>query len=61
MLVVLNSEYVWFALLGIFLFPSLLLLFSSKLCPTHCDPVDCRAPDFPVLHYLPEFAQTHVH
>ena len=24
-------------------------------------PVDCRIPGFPVLHYLPEFAQTHVH
>ena len=23
--------------------------------------MDCRAPGFPVLHYLLEFAQTHVH
>ena len=23
--------------------------------------MDCSAPGFPVLHYLPEFAQTHVH
>ena len=23
--------------------------------------MSCRAPGFPVLHYLPEFAQTHVH
>ena len=23
--------------------------------------MDCSKPDFPVLHYLPEFAQTHVH
>ena len=22
---------------------------------------NCSTPDFPVLHYLPEFAQTHVH
>ena len=29
--------------------------------PTLCDPVNCSMPDFPVLHYLPEFAQTHVH
>ena len=28
---------------------------------TLCDPVDCCAPGFPVLHYLPEIAQTHVH
>ena len=26
-----------------------------------CDPMDCSAPGFPVLHYLPEFAQTHIH
>ena len=24
-------------------------------------PMDCRTPGFPVLHYLLEFAQTHVH
>ena len=23
--------------------------------------MDCRTPGFPVLHHLPEFAQTHVH
>ena len=32
-----------------------------QLCPTLCDPVDCSTSDFPVLHYLPEFAQIHVH
>ena len=26
-----------------------------------CDSVDCSIPGFSVLHYLPEFAQTHVH
>ena len=26
-----------------------------------CDPTDCSMPGFPVLHSLPEFAQTHVH
>ena len=30
-------------------------------CPTLWDPMDCRMPGFPVLHHLPEFAQTHVH
>ena len=29
--------------------------------PTHCDPMDCRAPGFPVHHQLPELAQTHVY
>ena len=33
----------------------------AKLCPTLCDPMNCRTLGFPVLHYLPEFAQTHVH
>ena len=33
----------------------------TKLCPTLCDPMDCSTPGFPVLHYLPEFAQSHVH
>ena len=26
-----------------------------------CDPVDCSAPGFPVLHPLLQFAQTYVH
>ena len=32
----------------------------AQLCLTLCDPVDCSMTGFPVLHYLPEFAQTHV-
>ena len=32
-----------------------------KLCLTLCDPMDCSTRGFPVLHYLPEFAQVHVH
>ena len=30
----------------------------ARFCPTLCD---CSTPGFPVLHYLPEFAQTQVH
>ena len=30
-------------------------------CLTLCDPKDCSLPGFPVLHYLLEFAQTHVY
>ena len=33
---------------------------DAKLCATLCDPLDCSRPGFPDLHYLPEFAQTHV-
>ena len=29
--------------------------------PTLCHLMDCSTPGFPVLHYLPEFVQTHVH
>ena len=33
----------------------------AQLCPTLSDPMDCSMPGFPVLHSLPEFAETHVH
>ena len=32
----------------------------SKACPTLCNSMDCSMSGFPVLHYLPEVAQTHV-
>ena len=32
----------------------------AKLCPT-LHPMDCSMPGYPVLHYFPEFVQTHVH
>ena len=35
---------------------ALLLLSCLRLC----NPTDCSTPGFPVLHYLPEFAQSHV-
>jgi len=52
------------------LLPHLPLLFSTildpccsvtLLCLTLCDSMDFSTPGFPVLHYLLEFAQTHVH
>ena len=33
----------------------------SRPCPTLCDLTHCSVPAFPVLHHLPELAQTHVH
>ena len=30
-------------------------------CPTLCNPMDCSTSHFPVLHYLPQFAEAHVH
>ena len=34
---------------------------SQKIKICLCNPKDCNTPGFPVLHYLPEFAKTHVH
>ena len=31
----------------------------SQSCLTLCHPMDCSMPGFPVLPYLPEFAETH--
>ena len=33
----------------------------TQSCPTLWDLMGCCTPGFPVLHYLPEFAQTHTH
>ena len=33
----------------------------AQSCLTLCDPMDCSMPGFPILHHLPELAQTHVH
>ena len=38
------------------------VLFVQSLSRVQlCDPMDCSTPGFPVLHHLPEFAQTQVH
>ena len=58
----------WFFLSFILLLFLLLCLCFTTLCcsvtklyPTLCNPMDCSMPGFPVLQYLPEFVQTHVH
>ena len=33
----------------------------AQSCLTLCHLMDCSIPGFPVLHHLPELAQTHVH
>ena len=40
---------------------SFLCCLIAQLCLTLGDPMDCSTPGFSVPHYLPEFAQTHVH
>ena len=42
-------------------FPDTEWVVVAQLCLTLCNPTGCSAPGFPVLHCLPEFAQTHVH
>ena len=37
------------------------LLFSCSVMSNSLHPMDCSMPGFPVLHYLPELAVTHVH
>ena len=37
------------------------VLIVVQSYPSLCDPMDCSMPGFPVLHHLPEFAQTHGH
>ena len=45
------------------IFPSVYYCCFSvtKSCLTLCDAMDCSMPGFPVPHYLPRLAQTHVH
>ena len=33
----------------------------AQACPTLCDPIKYSMPGSLVLHYLPEFAPTHMH
>ena len=52
----LNEEFLLFQL------KEALYSFSLVLsCGWLCDPIDCSTPGFPVLQYLLELAQTHVH
>ena len=44
----------------IFYIPHICCCSVTKLCLTLCDPMDCSTPGSSVLHYLLEFAQTHV-
>ena len=33
----------------------------TQSCTILCDAMDCSMPGFPVLHHLPQLAQTHIH
>ena len=48
-----HGFHIWFFLQG--------CCSVTKLCLSPCYPMNCSMPGFAVLHYLPEFTQTHVH
>ena len=50
-------------IMGIYIWYTICCCCSSVVqsCPTLCNPMDCSTPGFPVLHHLPELAQTHIH
>ena len=37
------------------------LLFSHSVVSHSCNPIDCSTSGFPVLHYILELIQTHIH
>ena len=43
------------------MYETVVLYSVPKSCLTLWDLMDCSIPGFPVLHYLPEFTQTHAH
>ena len=64
------SIYIWICLIIIskekWHWPTInccIVQFSSvtQSCPTLCDPKESGMPGFPVHHWLPELARTHVH
>ena len=56
-----NNLYVYRALHALRSDEPIMFVVQSLTCVWFCDPMDCSMPGFPVLQYLPEFAQTHVH
>ena len=57
---ILINAIAWMNLKGIMLNASCCYSVTDSL-PTLCDSMDCNVPGSSVLHYLPEFAQIHVH
>ena len=55
-------SYLLFPIFNLYLLVvTFLLLFVVQPSPTLCNPMDYSRPGLPVLHHLPEVAQTHVH
>ena len=62
-LIVQSLNHIWFFATPVpdYSTPGFPCCSVAQSCPTLCDPMDCSTPGFPVLHHLPEFAQTHLH
>ena len=43
------------------LYNFVVVVIHPKLCPAVYHTMDCSTPDFPLFHYVLEFAQIHVH
>ena len=56
-----NSGVSIFTLKAAYIYQCLWCCSVSKSCLILCNPMNCSTPGFPGLHYLPEFAQTHIH
>ena len=56
-----TNENHYYSLLGLVLTVIFVVVVYTKSCLTLCNPIDCSTPGYSVLHYLPEFAQIHVH
>ena len=54
----LHKRVVWF---WVVISPQICCCSATPSCLTLFYPMDCNTPGFPVLHHLPELAQTHVH
>ena len=60
-ILVIITSFTWWRF-SIYKYLFVLCCYSvAKSCPTACDPINCRMPNFPVLHSLSKFAQTHDH
>ena len=61
---ILRKWMLW-GVLPFFFFPARMFCccfcLVAKSRPSLCNPMDCSMPGFPVLYYLPELAQVHVH
>ena len=59
--VILQAGFTFIILLLKFIHVLDIVVVQLSSCLILCNLMSCSTPGFPVLHYLLEFAQTHVH